>query len=143
MNVLVDTSVWADFFNDHRSREAMTLAALIEDEEQISTCGVILAEFFQGIRRPGTLETLQRYFLEMPCLAPTEPETYLAAARLFRNLRARGITVRSTIDCLIVCLAEQHGVLLLSKDRDMHQILQSGLTRVRAVSLVEDPELSR
>lgn len=136
MNILVDTSVWADFFNEHPSPEARALARFLEDEEEISTCGVILAEFFQGIRQRAALERLEAYFREMPCLVPIEPDTYLAAAELFRRLRAKGITIRSTIDCLVARLAEEHGVLLLAKDRDMRFIIDSGLCRVQAAPLL-------
>ncbi|MCP3960996.1 MAG: PIN domain nuclease [bacterium] len=133
MKVLVDTSVWVDFFNEYPSREAEALARLLDDEVEILTCGVVIAEFFQGIRRVDTLPELESHFRDMECLVPREPDTYFAAAALYRDLRARGITIRSTIDCLIVCLTEEHSALLLAKDRDIAQILDSGLTGVRGV----------
>lgn len=136
MMVLVDTSVWIDFFNGHSSAEARTLAALIEDEVEICTCGVVVAEFFQGLRQARVITKLERYFRELCMLSPATPETYLAAAAVFRKLRERGVTVRSTIDCLVACLAEAHGALLLAKDRDMRQIVDSGLLRVRHVALI-------
>lgn len=133
MKVLVDTSVWVDFFNQYPSREADLLARLIEDEAEIVTCGVVIAEFFQGLRKASSPALLERHFRDMECLSPREPETYFAAALLYRELRGRGVTVRSTIDCLIVRLAAEHGVLLLSKDRDITSILASGLTDVRSL----------
>lgn len=133
MRVLVDTSVWVDFFNQHPSAEAELLARLIEDEVELATCGVVIAEFFQGIRRQDTLPELESHFRFMTYLAPREPETYFAAAALFRQLKARGITIRSTIDCLIACLAAENDVLLLAKDRDMTAILTSGLCAVRGL----------
>jgi predicted nucleic acid-binding protein len=133
VRVLVDTSVWVDFFNRHPSREADLLARLIEDEVEVVTCGVVIAEFFQGIRRTESLGELERQFRDMACLPPREPDTYFAAASLYRDLRARGLTVRSTIDCLIARLAEENGTLLLAKDRDMVQILDSGLVAVRGL----------
>jgi predicted nucleic acid-binding protein len=51
----------------------------------------------------------------MEWLSPKEPDTYIEAAELFRRLRARGITIRSTIDCLIANLATHHDALILSK----------------------------
>lgn len=137
MRVLVDTSVWADFFNRHDSEEATTLAALLDEEHEIATCGVVLAEFFQGLRDQRSASRLERYFLDMTYLAPREPDTYLEAANLHRDLRRRGVTVRSTIDCLIVRLAAEHGVHLLARDRDMALILGSGLTPVEAAPLLE------
>ena len=109
------------------------LARLLQDEMEILTCGVVIAEFFQGIRRVGGMAELESHFREMEHLAPREPDTYFAAAALYRDLRARGITVRSTIDCLIVRLAEESDALLLAKDRDIVLILESGLAGVRAL----------
>ena len=86
MTVLVDTSVWIDFFNGYSSPEAESLALLIEDEVEIVTCGLVVAEFFQGIRDRKSLNTLRRFFLDMRLLAPKEPETYFSAAQLYREL---------------------------------------------------------
>lgn len=133
MRVLVDTCVWVDFFNRHPSREASALVQLIEDEVGILTCGVVIAEFFQGIRRRSSVAALAAHFRHMAWLTPREPDTYLAAAELYRVLRSKGITIRSTIDCLIAGLAAENGVLLLAKDRDIIQIIESGLIDVRSV----------
>lgn len=135
MNVLVDTSVWIDFFNQRPSPEARALATFLEQGEEIATCGVVLAEFFQGLKRPRSIAELGGYFRTMRCLAPSEPETYFRAAELFRGLRAEGTTIRSTIDCLIACLAGQHGYHLLARDRDMERILSSSLSPARPAPL--------
>jgi len=133
MRVLVDTSVWVDFFNGAPTREAALLGRLISDEVELVTCGVVIAEFFQGIRKTRSRAELERQFRDMVCLEPVEPDTYFAAADLYRELRRRGVTMRSTIDCLIVKLAELHDVLLLARDRDITRILASGLTKASAV----------
>lgn len=135
MRVLVDTSVWADFFNDHPSEQAELLARLIADEVELVTCGVVIAEFFQGIRKDSTLRELERHFRDMECLSPVEPDSYLRAAALYRDLRAKGVTVRSTIDCLLVTLAADHGTFVLARDRDIRLILESGVTSARALAL--------
>lgn len=135
MRVLVDTSVWVDFFNQHDSAEAEMLVRLIREEADLLTCGVIAAEFLQGIRRRETLAKLERHFCDMDWLTPRQPQTYLSAAALFRQLRAGGITVRSTIDCVIARLAEEHDALLLAKDRDLRLIVDSGLVAVRSMPL--------
>jgi hypothetical protein len=135
MTVLVDTSVWVDFFTGYHSPEAESLARLIEDEAEIVTCGLVVAEFFQGIRDRRSLNTLHTFFLDMPLLQPKEPETYSGAAGLYRELRARSVSVRSTVDCVIARLAEEGGTLLLAKGRDMKQILDSGLCSKRAAPI--------
>ncbi len=133
MRVMVDTSVWIDFFNGHDSREARALAELIEQEVELLTCGVIVAEFMQGIKDRKTIATLESHFLDMQWLSPREPDTYLAAASLFRNLRARGITIRSTIDCLVAQLAAESNALLLFKDQDIKRIVDSGIAPLKAM----------
>ena len=135
MRVLVDTSVWADFFNQADTPEALLLAQLISDEVEIVTCGVIIAEFFQGLRRAASITELESHFRDMECLSAEEPDTYFLAAKLYRDLRRKGVTVRSTIDCLIVQLGASHDALLLARDRDISLILQSGLTKARAVAI--------
>lgn len=72
----------------------------------------------------------------MTYLAPRELETYFAAAKLFHDLRRTGVTVRSTIDSLIVRLASENGCRLLSKDRDLALILASGLGGAEPLSPV-------
>jgi predicted nucleic acid-binding protein len=135
MRVLVDTSVWVDFFNGHPSPQADALARLIHEEAEVLTCGVVAAEVLQGIRRSKSLTMIERQFRDMGWLTPKEPETYLEAADLYRKLHSRGVTIRSTIDCVIATLASDGDVLLLSKDRDLRLIIDSGLLDLRSLPL--------
>ena len=127
MSVLVDTSVWVDFANGFPSAEADRLAELIHREADIVTCGVVVAEFLQGLRSSKSVDRYTVHFRDMEWLSPREPETYEAAAALYRRLRKKGISVRSTIDCFVVRLAEEHGCCVLARDRDISRILDSGL----------------
>jgi predicted nucleic acid-binding protein len=52
---------------------------------------------------------------------------HFRAAEIYRALRRKGTTIRSTIDCLIAVLAEEHGCAVLSGDRDMAILCRSGL----------------
>lgn len=135
MRVLVDTSAWVDFFNGHPSPQAEALARLIHEEADVLTCGVVAAEVLQGIRRSKSLAKIEKHFLDMEWLTPQEPETYLEAADLYRKLRSKGLTIRSTIDCIIAKLAEENNALLLSKDRDIQLIVDSKLLDLRALPL--------
>jgi predicted nucleic acid-binding protein len=56
---------------------------------------------------------------------------YLRAAEIYRILRQKGTTVRSTVDCLIAALAEKNGCWVLTRDRDLKLILESGLVKSR------------
>lgn len=134
MKVLVDTSVWADFANGHRTAETDLLATLIQQEEDILTCGVVVAEFLQGLRTNRSVAKFTRHFADLVWLTPQEPDSYVQAADLYRRLRRRGITVRSTIDCLIVCLAQAYQCAVLSSDRDLRFILDSGLVQTPSIA---------
>ena len=135
MRVLVDTSAWVDFFNGHPSPEAEALTRLIREEADVLTCGVVVAEVLQGLRKSKTLTQIEQHFLDMEWLTPREPETYVESASLYRDLRSKGVTIRSTIDCIIAKLAAENDVLILSKDRDLRLIIDSGLLDVRALPI--------
>lgn len=129
MRILVDTPVWVDFLNGHPSPERDALRNLIAGHEDICTCGVIVAEVFQGLRREKNRLQLEEQFRNLTFLRPSGIEPYLRAAEVYRELRARGVTIRSTIDCLLAVLAGEHGCHLLGKDRDLTAIVDSGLLR--------------
>lgn len=130
MRILVDSSAWIDFFNGFASPERQSLADLFRSDHEICTCGVVVAEVFQGLRRDKGRARLSELFRDLTFLEPAGIDPYFRAADLYRALRERGKTIRSTIDCVIAVLAEEHGCSVLARDRDMDIILQSGLTKV-------------
>ena len=131
MRVLVDSSVWADFLNGHPSAETAALRALIEGDDDLCTCGVVVTEVFQGLRREPGRDELATLFRELTFLEPRGIDLYLRAAEVYRELRRQGRTVRSTIDCVIAVLAEDNGCHVLARDRDLTTILGSGLVAAR------------
>jgi predicted nucleic acid-binding protein len=133
MKVLVDTSVWVDFFNGHPSPQAETLARLIREDAELVTCGLIVSEVLQGLRHDKSVAAVETHFREMEWLSPDEPDTYIEAAELYRRLRSRGLTIRSTIDCVIANLASRADALMLAKDRDLTVIVESNLLELRAM----------
>lgn len=131
MRVLVDTSVWADFLNGYPSPQAAALAELLEGDDELCTCGTIVAEVFQGLRREQGRRAIQRSFEDLTFLEPSGIRPYFRAADTYRRLREIGHTVRSTIDCVIAVTAEENGCYVLARDRDMDAILGSGVLKVR------------
>ncbi len=130
MKVLVDTSAWVEFLNGSSSPEAQSVDQLLAGEDDVCTCGLVVAEVFQGIKRER--EELETFFRKMTFLEPAGIGTYLSAADLHRALRRRGVTIRSTIDCFLAVLAAENGCHLLARDRDLRHILESGLLDVRS-----------
>ena len=129
MRVLVDTSAWVEFLNGSGSPEARAVDRLLAGEDDVCTCGLVVAEVFQGIKRER--DALESFFRKMTFLEPTGIATYLSAADLHQSLRRRGVTIRSTIDCFLAVLAAENGCHLLARDRDLRRILESGLLDVR------------
>jgi predicted nucleic acid-binding protein len=127
--VLVDTSAWVDFLNGFPSPAADALAGLLQGHEDVCTCGIVVAEVFQGLRRDRGRDSIRRSFEDMTFLEPLGIQLYLRAAELYRTLRERGKTVRSTVDCIIAAMAEDGGCDVLARDRDMDAILDSGLLK--------------
>lgn len=131
MRVLIDTSAWIDFLNGVSSPERRAVADLLSGPHDLCTCGVVIAEVFQGLRKGKGRARLAQLFRDLTFLEPEGIDLYFRAAGLYRDLRKRGKTIRSTIDCLIMVLAEEHDCSVLARDRDMDTILASGLLSVR------------
>lgn len=135
LKILVDTSVWADFFNGFPSPHEKALSQMIAGDDEICTCGVVVSEVLQGLRRPEGRREVERLLREALFLEPSGIDAYVRAADVYRMLRRKGITVRSTIDCLIAVLAEEAKCDVLSRDRDLSAILDSGLVSARSWSV--------
>lgn len=127
MRVLVDTSAWVDLINDHESPASSALADLLAGEDDICTCGVIVAEVLQGLRRPSSQARVREGFRNLTFLESGGMDLYVRAADIYRALRKRGRTVRSTIDCLIAAIAEENRCHLLHRDSDLNVIADSGV----------------
>lgn len=127
MKVLVDTSVWIDHVNGHDSKAARRLQSFIGDDVELCTCGVVAAEFLLGLRKEASVRAFSALFEDLLWLTPKEPDSYLRAAALYRTLRRQGVTVRSTVDCLIAVLAAEGGASVLARNRDLERIVESGL----------------
>ena len=117
MTLFVDSSVWIDLFNDRPARAVEYLAAHIR-RERVVVGDLVLMEVLQGSRSDREMGRLHAALLEFDFVTVGSRAVALAAAQNYRTLRARGVTVRKTNDCLIAtrCIAE--GWALLYSDRD-------------------------
>ena len=107
--ILVDTSVWIDFFGGSDTKQSIELEALIENEEDIAICGINLTEILQGIADEMTFRRVHRQISGI-ILLPLIEKTFLDAATLYRTLRSKGVTIRKTNDCIIAASAMEHPV---------------------------------
>ena len=119
--LLVDTSVWIDYFRGRSVSHVAALEQALQAGEDVCVCGLILTEVLQGIRSDVDYRKTATYFKSLVFLPMTYP-TFVRAAEIYRALRRKGVTVRRPVDCLIAATAIEHDVLLLHNDRDFDPI---------------------
>jgi len=115
--LVVDTTVWVDYFNGQINPETDYLDRAIS-EELILVGDLILAETLQGFREDNDFELAQAALAKFEQAEMLNLRLARQSAQNYRTLRKKGITVRKTIDCLIAtfCIAENH--ILLHRDND-------------------------
>lgn len=121
--ILVDTSVWIDFFAGRDVAHVHTLEQLIQSDADLALCGVILTEVLQGIANDKQHQLVKDYLQPLMRLEISEA-VWLEAADLYRTLRKRGLTIRKTNDCVIAATALHYQCCLLHNDRDFDAIQQ-------------------
>lgn len=115
--ILIDSSVWIDAFRGIETRQVAMLRNLIRDGG-LATGDLILAELLQGCDTDREFAAVHRALTAVPVIDIAGEEVAIAAARHYRALRARGVTVRKTIDTLIATRCILDGLALLYSDRD-------------------------
>ena len=120
--MIVDTSVWVDFFNGHDSAQSARLHHAISSGEHIALPHLVLTEVLLGIRTEGQANTVSDLLTAFTVVADLDRDGHVAAARLYRHCRSSGYTIRSTIDCIIAQMCIRSRLPLLTKDRDFTAI---------------------
>ena len=117
--LVVDSSVWIDFFVDRPTAACDALDRLLADgHTRLVVPDLVLYEVLRGFRDERALRQA-RLLLQTLSVEPCGGEDIaLAAAEHYRHLRARGITIRSSIDVMIAAFCIENGYLLLHSDRD-------------------------
>jgi predicted nucleic acid-binding protein len=117
--LVVDSSVWIDFFNDadHPAVE-MLVQMLDHGEVRVVVPDLVLFEVLRGFRHEHDHRQARRLMESLHVESTGGAELALAAAQHYRSLRAQGITVRSGIDVLIASFCIENDYALLHRDRD-------------------------
>lgn len=115
--ILVDSSVWIDYFRGTPTPGTDRLDALLGTEPLV-TGDLILAEVLQGFGSDHDFNQGKKLLTSLPVVELVGEDIAIQAARNFRILRARGITIRKTIDTLIATSCIEKGLALLYSDRD-------------------------
>jgi len=115
--VLVDSSVWVDYFNGQLNRETDYLNLLL-GSEPVAIGDLILAEVLQGFRSDSDYESAKELLGSLTIYNMLDASLAVKTADNYRALRKRGITVRKTTDAIIATFCIERQIPLLYTDRD-------------------------
>jgi len=117
--ILVDSSVWIDYFRGTKTPEADRLDSLL-GTDVLATGDLMLAEVLQGFKDDVDFDEAKKVLTSMEIIELGGVEIGIQAAKHFRQLRVKGITVRKTIDTIIAtrCIIDGHALLFSDRDFD-------------------------
>ncbi len=128
--ILVDTSVWIEFFNGADTFVVRLLEDLVEAEEEVCISEFILTEVLQGFKKDKDFELARQHLLYFPVYSLNSLDSYIKAAQIFRKCRKQGITIRKTADCVIAQTAIENRLILLHDDTDFDRIASACPLRI-------------
>jgi hypothetical protein len=125
---LVDTSVWVEVF---RRGRPLALEALVPFEDVV-TCLPVIQEVLQGFADEGAYRVAREAMFALPIVeSPLRADVVVEAVGLYRAARRQGLTVRSSVDCLIAACAVRHDLEVLHRDRDFPALARVSSLRER------------
>ncbi|HXZ82021.1 MAG TPA: PIN domain nuclease [Terriglobales bacterium] len=117
--ILVDSSVWVDFFSSAPGRAGEELRRMIEESEPFALTGIVIAEVLQGLTRDSS--QIENFLAQWEMLEPRGFGTYREAAAIYRTARAKGISL-TTIDTIIAAIALEHRASVFTLDHDFSRM---------------------
>jgi predicted nucleic acid-binding protein len=114
--LLVDTSAWIELF---RRPPNPIVLDIVGDLDRVATCLPVIQEVLQGFGDEALFRAARTAMYALPCIeSPLSASVIDEAVDLYRRARRAGITVRSSVDCLIAACALRHHVTIVHCDRD-------------------------
>lgn len=129
--ILIDTSVWIDFFNGKKNKETTIVKEYIEKDYPFFVCPIIIQEILQGIKEEDDFQNVKEQLLNLDILIIDQLECSIGAAELYRTLRKKGLTIRKSNDCVIAYYSIYFGIQLLHSDKDFDKISKHTALEVR------------
>lgn len=121
--ILVDSSVWIDYFNKSQSKSANELSwLLINAPNQIGLPDIVVTEVLQGIRDDNIYNKTKKTLLLFTVFRENKLDIYLKASEIFRKCKAKGLAIRSTIDVIIAAIALKNNLEIFTLDKDFINI---------------------
>ena len=121
--IIVDTSVWIEFLEGGNHWTKERLKEKIANRESVAYTEMILLEILTGLELRKDREKVEKNF-QTNVLLPGKRSTTMLAAEIYQELRRKGKTIRSIVDCMISAVAIETGATILHKDRDFEYIAE-------------------
>ena len=132
--VVVDSSVWVDVFRGRtETPHVAEFIRLVEEDAGIALTDIVLTEILQGLSEERDLRRVERRLADFDLLRLETPHDFGVAARLHRNARHAGLTIRRTLDCLIAAVCIREETELLHNDRDFDRLAETSELRLHPV----------
>ncbi len=127
---LVDTSVWIEVFRKTKPLDLESVVAF----DDVVTCLPVVQEVLQGFRDENAFRVARDAMKALPAVeSPLGLDVFGEAVDLYRRARRAGLTIRSSVDCLIAACAVRHDLQLLHRDRDFEALASVSSLRARKV----------
>jgi len=124
-DIIVDSSVWIDFFNSKASSQIKDLKSILinaASKSPFNILPVIMQEVLQGIEDNKLYTIIKENLFGLDLVEFDNYEMAISAADLYRFLRKKGVTIRKANDCLIAAICIQNNFSLLHNDKDFDNI---------------------
>ena len=123
--IIVDTSVLIDFFKGFKNRSTDKLKSILLQKIPFGINSFIYQEVLQGAKSEEEYKRLKKYLISQRFFHPKDPvDSFTRAARIYFDCRKKGITIRSTIDCIVAQTTIEHDLHLLHNDKDFNMMEQ-------------------
>ena len=117
--ILADTSVLIDFLQGRKTESGQRLKTVLQQGIPFGINSFIYQEVLQGAKSEKEYRLLKKYLETQLFYHPKDAvESFAKAARIYFDCRRKGVTIRSTIDCIIAQTAIEHDLFLLHNDSD-------------------------
>ena len=117
--IVVDSSVWIDYFNGKVTKQTNLLDSLL-GSELIVIGDIILTEVLQGFQEDRDFKKAKELLDTLIFREMLGKDLAIKSAKNYRRLRKKGVTVRKTIDVIIATFCIENNLPLLHSDRDFH-----------------------
>jgi predicted nucleic acid-binding protein len=124
--IVVDSSVWISFFAQFSTPQVETLLS-IRDRTRILVGDLILVEVLRGAQSERAAREIEQDLRRFDVAKMVDADIATKAARNYRLLRSKGLTIRSSVDLIVGTYCIEHGHHLLHRDRDFDHMRQLGL----------------